>query len=474
MRISRIFVITAALSLSGWGEVLLPLGATASAQTALPGAAVTERAGTPSARESDDTAPIRLAQNGEAGESKDGDGDLVASTEEVETMPSARLTLEIAEGGIAIRGIAPEPLSAKFIADILPAADRSDLSFAAQGESGVWEKAIAAFALVLSRIEAGRAVATEGEVRFTGLLRPGFAAPETAAAFRTALGPEWQAEIALTEPPDPARIEVTQDDAGRRVTGILPQGLALEEAEALLGASVAGPLVSNGAGDPEAWRTRLAGASTLMEAYGDASLRLDDDRLFIDGDLAPGQSLSDLAFWALDLVGPGLVAEIDGTETPVEEGAERVNLATGETERLTAGFWLPVYDFEPGLDRCTTEIGKILARDKIGFVSGSARVAPGGRGILNRLAAVSLICLGNSAMVLQVAGFTDDVGDDAANLKLSTARAMAVQRALVERGVSAEAIHAAGFGEADPVAANDTEEGRAANRRIEFTFALAS
>ena len=66
-----------------------------------------------------------------------------------------------------------------------------------------------------------------------------------------------------------------------------------------------------------------------------------------------------------------------------------------------------------------------------------------------------------------VNGYTDSVGTDAYNLKLSQRRADSVRQALVQQGVSAGRVDAVGHGKADPVATNATDEGRALNRRVE-------
>ncbi|MCB0738330.1 MAG: OmpA family protein [Bacteroidetes bacterium] len=68
---------------------------------------------------------------------------------------------------------------------------------------------------------------------------------------------------------------------------------------------------------------------------------------------------------------------------------------------------------------------------------------------------------------IEVAGHTDDVGDDDANLTLSQKRANAVKDYLVKKGVAANRIVAKGYGEKEPVATNETPEGRAQNRRTE-------
>lgn len=66
-----------------------------------------------------------------------------------------------------------------------------------------------------------------------------------------------------------------------------------------------------------------------------------------------------------------------------------------------------------------------------------------------------------------VVGHTDSAGDAVYNQKLSEARAAAVSRALVERGVAEERLSSEGRGEDEPVADNGSREGRAANRRVE-------
>jgi len=65
-----------------------------------------------------------------------------------------------------------------------------------------------------------------------------------------------------------------------------------------------------------------------------------------------------------------------------------------------------------------------------------------------------------------VNGYTDDVGEAPANVRLSQARANAVVADLERRGLSADVLTAKGFGEENPIADNNTEEGRAKNRRV--------
>lgn len=69
---------------------------------------------------------------------------------------------------------------------------------------------------------------------------------------------------------------------------------------------------------------------------------------------------------------------------------------------------------------------------------------------------------------VRVEGHTDSVGTDAYNQALSERRAEAVRSYLVTRGVSASRLTAVGYGESQPVASNETAEGRALNRRVEL------
>lgn len=71
---------------------------------------------------------------------------------------------------------------------------------------------------------------------------------------------------------------------------------------------------------------------------------------------------------------------------------------------------------------------------------------------------------------IEVAGHTDNVGEDEANMKLSQARAESVVKYLVSKGISANRLVAKGYGETEPVADNETPEGRQKNRRTEARF----
>lgn len=74
----------------------------------------------------------------------------------------------------------------------------------------------------------------------------------------------------------------------------------------------------------------------------------------------------------------------------------------------------------------------------------------------------------NPDLHIRIDGHTDNVGDDAANKKLSYERAKTVMRQIIRKGISPSRLSAKGWGEEKPIASNDTEKGRRKNRRVEL------
>jgi outer membrane protein OmpA-like peptidoglycan-associated protein/uncharacterized protein YidB (DUF937 family) len=129
-------------------------------------------------------------------------------------------------------------------------------------------------------------------------------------------------------------------------------------------------------------------------------------------------------------------------------------------------------------DRATTELASLqsgfgvkdllfaLNDSVFSFASDSAEVPESMTPFL-KTAAADLKQL-KAGHVLEIAGYTDNTGDAALNLALSQKRADAVREALIKYGADADMLVAKGYGEADPIANNDTAEGRLKNRRIEY------
>lgn len=99
----------------------------------------------------------------------------------------------------------------------------------------------------------------------------------------------------------------------------------------------------------------------------------------------------------------------------------------------------------------------------ITFATGQATITPQSDQVLSDVLAV---LVANADWRLRIEGHTDNVGDKAANLKLSQARAAAVAAWLTGKGVDAGRLATAGLGDTQPVADNANEDGRARNRRV--------
>lgn len=115
------------------------------------------------------------------------------------------------------------------------------------------------------------------------------------------------------------------------------------------------------------------------------------------------------------------------------------------------------------------EVKKVIqtAFDNLEFETAKAVIKESSKSSLDALATV---LVENEEFNLKIEGHTDNVGKPENNLQLSRERAEAVKNYLIEKGVQEERILALFYGETNPIASNDTEEGRAKNRRVEMTL----
>jgi OOP family OmpA-OmpF porin len=114
---------------------------------------------------------------------------------------------------------------------------------------------------------------------------------------------------------------------------------------------------------------------------------------------------------------------------------------------------------------CQQLFSDLLSKTKIRFLTGRATLDSDSTGLLDHLVETALRC---PNATIEIAGHTDSAGEDAANQALSERRAQAVLDYFVKAGLPADRFTAIGYGSTKPVASNDTDDGKAQNRRIEF------
>jgi len=114
-----------------------------------------------------------------------------------------------------------------------------------------------------------------------------------------------------------------------------------------------------------------------------------------------------------------------------------------------------------------TAMGLVMTLDSksIRFDFDKANIKPEYRDILNRIAGILMTLKGYT---IAVYGYTDDTGTQSYNLQLSQRRAEAVREFLVQTGISPTIVSTKGFGKSDPRVPGDSEQARAANRRVEI------
>ena len=112
-----------------------------------------------------------------------------------------------------------------------------------------------------------------------------------------------------------------------------------------------------------------------------------------------------------------------------------------------------------------TARGTVTSLSGVLFATGQATLKPEAKVTLAKLAGIMLVF---SKTTMEVEGYTDNVGSEATNMTLSTARAKAVTDFLQAQGIDPNRMKSVGKGPADPVASNDTADGRAQNRRVEI------
>lgn len=228
-------------------------------------------------------------------------------------------------------------------------------------------------------------------------------------------------------------------------------------------------VVASGTVPDEAARAAILGK--LRDLYGATNVT---DRLEVGGVVPPHNwtgYMTKLINTNLQQVHKGQM-QVNGTQIAIKGNVANEALRQQVVSQMATSL-NPTYTVDNGLvvvgGAAQTVLDKTLSNRVVEFEIGSATLTPVGRAILDEMA-VALKQIGTPKV--QVIGHTDSSGNRLANVGLSLARANTVRAYLIEKGIPADSLSAVGSGPDHPAMTNDTTEGRAKNRRIEFRLAV--
>jgi outer membrane protein OmpA-like peptidoglycan-associated protein len=155
-------------------------------------------------------------------------------------------------------------------------------------------------------------------------------------------------------------------------------------------------------------------------------------------------------------------AEANRSKLAAEEATRKQQQAESEKAALRARL---LQQLNSVLQTRDSDKGLVVTMADILFESGSWNLRAETR---EKLARVAGVILSYPGLNLKIEGHTDSVGSDAFNQQLSEKRAAVVRDYLVQQGVSLNSVAAVGYGKTQPMASNDTAQGRRQNRRVDL------
>ncbi len=222
------------------------------------------------------------------------------------------------------------------------------------------------------------------------------------------------------------------------------------------------------------WLSSVIGMMPGLSSLEGGHLHVSDSGSHLSGTVASEEGRSRMIEKARGLFGSGFESDMVVAGPPVEvaePGPEKAAEAPAGQPTEVPAEQPAAGDNALTLQSCQEKIDALKQEGKILFEYNRAVVSRDSYALLDRIADVVKTC--ESVLKharLAIVGHTDSRGSEAYNQALSQRRAEAVRKYLIGAGVDAALVYSAGKGESDPVASNDTEEGRAQNRRITFTL----
>lgn len=331
-----------------------------------------------------------------------------------------------------------------------------DCTLALGSPSREWGKAVTLAIAAIDDIGGGTVTIADTDVTFIAPLGTGQGTFDDVVGILENSLPDAFALIAQrpvraeTTPEGGARFTATRSPEGQiQLRGRVPDAVTNTVAENFAVAKFGQQQITMGTrvsdGLPSGWAVRvLAGIEALSE-LSNGSVVVLPETIQIKGNTGNKDASANISRLMIEKLGQTAEFEID--------------VAYVEQLDPIAGL--------PSPEECVEQIGIVTENRKITFDPGSAQISGSAQVVVDDIAEILRRC-GN--LRIQIAGYTDSQGREEMNQQLSQQRAEAVLSALRARRVPVSTFDAIGYGESDPIADNDTEVGREANRRIEFNL----
>ncbi len=321
-----------------------------------------------------------------------------------------------------------------------------------------WSEAVAAAIATLERLGGGSVTFSDGDVSLVA--RQGTDSglfDAEVGALEDTLPPVFALHAVLPAPPaapegddgsGPAQFSATRaEDGAVQIRGRLGQQIDRQVvegfAQARFGASETTTGIRIDEDVPNRWTARVLAGLDALGYLAEGAVSITADDVTVRGETGDSGARREIARLLTEQLGGAADFEID--------------VAYVQEHDPEAG--------KPSPAECVQLVQGAAADRKITFAPSSAEFDPETRQTLDRIATILRGC---GPVPMEIAGYTDSQGREEMNLALSQERADAVLTALMSRRILTAGIEANGYGEENPIADNDTEVGREANRRIEF------